>query len=159
MSELPRFTGPAQIRERIRLAAAIGMLASAALATGALGSLAEGSSLFPRPAAPDPQQANGWASPDRDQLDHLLDPAARLDLEVRAAEAAVARARAAINTSRQLNELDPALLSDLERRLALLGESPLDSVRRSYAPAPEPEPIDEKGRPHVRAIAPPPREL
>jgi hypothetical protein len=89
----------------------------------------------------------------------LLDHSARLELEVREAEQAVTRARAAISSARQLGSVDPALLLEFERRLGRLGESPLDSVRRTYGPPPDDDDLEQQRRSHLRAIAPVPRQL
>jgi hypothetical protein len=149
----PRFTGPTQARQRIRLAAALGVLAITAIGVGGLASLARGR---PDPgAATEPAGAARGTTPDPISL---LDHGARLELEVREAEQAVTRARAAISSARQLGTLDPALLLEFERRLEQLGESPLDSVRRAMGSPPD-EDVEQQRRPHLRAIAPAPRQL
>jgi hypothetical protein len=152
MSESPRFTGPDRVRQRIRLAAALGMLAAIALTIGGFASLAGSRPVLPRHGADAPSPTHPTTDPRE-----LLAPAARLELDVREAEAAVARARAGISKARQRDTVDPSVLEALERRLEHLGESPLDSVRRNYGPPPEP--VDSQDRPHVHAIASGPREL
>lgn len=154
MSELPQLGelgGPARVRQRMRLAAAIGMLAIAALATGGLASLAAGSPSLPiRTKTKAPVRA--WTTP---EANRLLDPTTRVEAQVHDAEQSVARARAAIRAAREAETVDPEVLTSLERRLEILGESALESVRRSYGPAPDP--VDD--RPHVRPLRASAREL
>jgi hypothetical protein len=167
----PRFTGPTQARQRIRLAAAIGFLAITAIGVGGLASLAG-----ERPEAGATIEPVGTARGSAPGPSSLLDHGARLELEVREAEQAVTRARAAISSARQLGNVDPALLLEFERRLERLGESPLDSVRRTYGStgsdgsmgsigsigsrgSPADEDRERQRRPHLRAIAPAPRQL
>jgi hypothetical protein len=86
---------------------------------------------------------------------NLFNHSVRLEHEVREAEQAVTRARAAISSARQLGTVDPALLLEFERRLELLGDSPLDVVRRRL----EPDVSLPEGRSHLRTIASDPRSL
>lgn len=159
----PRFSGSPQARQRIRLAAAIGFLAITAIGVGGLASLARGRpqpNAALEPAAPVLGSAPGPSD--------LLNHSARLEHEVREAEQAVTRARAAISSARQLGTVDQALLLEFERRLGRLGESPLDSVLRSYGlPLTQDEQAEQaeqdeqirQRRSHLRAIAPDPRQL
>ena len=151
MSDLPRFGGPARARQRMRLAAAIGMLAIAAIATGGLASLASGSPVIPRDADSAPP-TRAWATP---EAARLLDPRTRVEAQVRDAEDSVARARAAIRSAREAESVDPHVLDAYETRLDLLDETALESMRRSYAS--QPEPTDD--RPHVRKLQRSPRPL
>ncbi|HVH97133.1 MAG TPA: hypothetical protein VM869_00400, partial [Enhygromyxa sp.] len=75
---LPRFTGPAQARQRMRLIAALGMLAIAAITTGGLASLA---SSRPKPAdeEPPPRASPKAVTP---ELPPLFDPARRVEIQV-----------------------------------------------------------------------------
>jgi hypothetical protein len=114
-SALPRFTGPAQARQRIRLAAALGLLAIAALLTGGLASLAADRS--DTEASRDREQADTTPSGNHTQLPDLIDPASLVETRVDQAEHAVTRARAAIRSARQLGIVDPDRLDELEREL------------------------------------------
>ncbi|PRQ06845.1 hypothetical protein [Enhygromyxa salina] len=155
----PRFTGPARARPRVRLLTAVAVLAITAVGVGGLASLAQ-SRPAPRPAsaAVDPigtTPANGAPDPSR-----LIHHSARLEHEVREAEQAVTRARAAITSARRLGNVDPALLLEFDRRLERLGESPLESVRRSYESwGSSAEELERQGRSNLRSIATPARDL
>ena len=123
---LPRFSTSAEARGRLRLIAAVGMLALAALATGGIASLTQGSRAeSTAPPLPAELTSSSGGAP-------LLDPAARLERQVREAERGVERARSAIRRARQLGQIDRALLDELEARLELVGDSPLDSLRHTY---------------------------
>jgi hypothetical protein len=106
---LPRFDGPAQGRQRLRLVAAVGMLAVAALGIGGAASLA-------RLRAPADLESPEQASTTAEQPS-LIDPAGLVEARIEEAEAAVARARLAVRSARQLGVVDPRLLDDFERRL------------------------------------------
>jgi hypothetical protein len=160
MSELvparpPRFIGLTNGRAHLRLLAAVGILASAAIATGGL------ASLIAKPAAepePEPGRALGLVT----HAVATADGAIELELRVREAELAATRARTALHDARQLG-LDARELESFERRLEQLGVSPLEAVRRGYAPGGRPsgaqEHENEQRRAHLRAIASASREL
>ena len=122
-SSPPRYSAPDPSRQRLRLVAAVGLLACAALVVGGLVHLL--SDTRPEPAkAPATASASvsTTASPDpgptRDSLDVLV-------LEVERAEQAVGRARAALQRARARGDVDAAQLDWLERRLdALVGGVP-----------------------------------
>jgi DNA repair ATPase RecN len=164
MSEPPRFNGLAPARAHLRLVAAVGILASMAIATGALASL-----FTSAPAEPEP--TTGRALGLVTEMAATSDAMIELELRVREAELAAARARAALRNARQ-QDRDPRDLESFERRLEQLGSSPLESLRRGYAGSPadaalEEKPTNEgekpgendKRRAHLRAIAPSSREL
>lgn len=119
-SSPPRYSAPDPSRQRLRLVAAVGLLACSALVVGGLVHLL--SDTRPEPAqAPAPARASTAASPDpspsppRDSLDELV-------VEVERAEQAVARARAALQRARARGDVDATQLDWLERRLdALVG--------------------------------------
>lgn len=112
-SALPRFTGPAQARQRMRLIAALGMLAIAAITTGGLASLAS-----KRPAAPaEREQPRPSANAVTPELPTLFDPARRVEAQVEEAERAAERARAMIRSERERGLVDDRLLDALEHRL------------------------------------------
>ncbi|KIG17623.1 hypothetical protein DB30_02898 [Enhygromyxa salina] len=137
------------------------MLAVSAVGVGGLASLAQS-----RPApradstAVTPTVISGQnGAPDPTKLIHH---SARLEHEVREAEQAVTRARAAIASARQLGNVDPALLLEFEHRLERLGEGPIEAARRSYQGTqaePSPEELERRGRSNLRSIAPAPRQL
>lgn len=145
MTEPPRFTAPRGLGP-LRLVAAIGLLASAAIATGGLASLLSSDST--------PEPAPGESSSGLVSRTAKSDPTLEVELRVREAEAAAARARAALRGA----ALDPDERAAFEQRLDQLGTSPIESVRRDLAPR-----VDEREknetRPHLRAIASPSREL
>lgn len=112
-SSSPRFTGPEQARKRMRLLIALGMLVVAAVATATVANLsAERPSAKRRAkkAIPRPQAPNS-ATRER------LGPALVVEARVEQAESALAGARAAIRSARQLGVVDPQQLSDFQRRL------------------------------------------
>ena len=117
-SALPRFTGPAQARQRMRLIAALGMLAIAAITTGGLASLATNR---PRPTV---EEERPRASPKAStpELPTLFDPARRVEAQVEEAERAADRARAMIRSERQRGLVDDRLLDELEHRLDVIGD-------------------------------------
>lgn len=133
VSELPRFAGPAQARQRMRLAAAIGMLAIAAIATGGLASLAAGS-----PMLRDRGETKAGSPPPAPAPE--LDPATLAEQRVREAELAAARARAALGAARRAEHVDPATIEELERRVERLGERPLSPLGDASAQTGEREP-------------------
>ena len=92
----------------MRLVAALGILAIAALATGGLATLTANRSVRADAAAPT------GPSP---VLPHLLDPAHLVQDRVEQAEHAQTRARAALRSARQLGLVDPGQLDRLEHRL------------------------------------------
>jgi hypothetical protein len=170
MSEPVRFNGLQYGRAHVRLVAAVGILASAAIATGGLASL-----FASEPATPKVEAGPtlGLVSPTTPAADTTL----VLELRVREAELAAARARAALRNARQLGR-DEQELETYERRLEQLGMSPLESLRRGLGAGSdaqlEPDPFGEprlddrddgeqrherERRSHLRAIAPPARKL
>jgi DNA repair ATPase RecN len=163
MSEPPSFSGLAHGRAHLRLVAAVGILASIAIATGALASLFAG-------ASSEPETESGRALGLVTEMAATSDGMIELELRVREAELAAARARAALRNARQLDR-DPRDLESFEHRLEQLGSSPLESLRRGYAGSPGGEALDGKPsapsekdekderRSHLRAIASSPREL
>jgi hypothetical protein len=162
MSELvparpPRFNGLTNGRAHLRLLAAVGILASAAIATGGLASLIAKPAPEPEPE-PEPGRALGLVT----HAVATADGAIELELRVREAELAATRARTALHDARQLG-LDARELESFERRLEQLGVSPLEAVRRGYAPGGRPsgaqEHENEQRRAHLRAIASASREL
>jgi hypothetical protein len=114
---LPRFTGPAQARQRMRLIAALGMLAIAAITTGGLASLAAN-----RPPRPEREQRPA-SQASAAELPPLFDPAGRLEAQVQEAERATDQARAMIRSERQRGLVDERLLDALEQRLDALGDA------------------------------------
>jgi hypothetical protein len=160
MSEPPRFAGLSNGRAHLRLLAAVGILASAAIATGALASLfanAPSNTNSPRPSAalgePEPGPALGLVAQTLAAGDGMI----VLELRVREAELAAARARTALRNARQLGH-DDRDLESFERRLEQLGAaSPIEAVRRGYAPAAGD--VHNQRRAHLRAIASASREL
>jgi hypothetical protein len=175
MSEPPSFSGLAPGRAHLRLVAAVGILASIAIATGALASLFAGASSEPeserhRQGRRVPETESGRALGLVTEMAATSDGMIELELRVREAELAAARARTALRNARQLDR-DPRELESFEHRLEQLGTSPLESLRRGYAGSPggqaldgkpsAPSEKDEKDerRSHLRAIASSPREL
>jgi hypothetical protein len=135
MSEPPSFSGLAPGRAHLRLVAAVGILASIAIATGALASLFAG-------ARSEPESKPGRALGLVTEMAATGDGMIELELRVREAELAAARARAALRSARQRGG-DPRDLESFEHRLDQLGTSPLESLRRGYAAAPGDEALDE----------------
>lgn len=132
---LPRFSGPAQVRQRMRLVAALGILAIAALATGGLASLTA-----KRSDRADASKPTG-ASTLPNTLPGLLDPAHLVQDRVEQAERAQTRARAALRSARQLGLVDPAQLDQLERQL----ETSAASISSGSSGTPNPEGASEAG--------------
>lgn len=141
----PRYSAPDRSRQRIRLIAAIGLLASTAIAIGGLVGLFSADADAP----PGPSAAGGDATPGaepsssqalRNPLD-ALDSIDALILEVERAERAASQARVALRRARLLGHIDPEQLDWLERRLDALG-------RPSATPSPVPanSPIDARVR-------------
>jgi hypothetical protein len=152
MSEPPRFNGLHYGRAHVRLVAAVGILASAAIATGGLASLF---SSEPSPSKSETKPALGLMSP----TPAVADTTIELELRVREAELAAARARTALRNARQLGR-DERQLESYEQRLEQLGTNPLESVRRGFGAASDAQPEQQRERrPHLHAIASPPREL
>jgi hypothetical protein len=163
MSESSRFNGLTYGRAHLRLLAAVGILASAAIATGALASLFTAPPSSPEP---EPGRALGRMTETLATGDGVIE----LELRVREAELAAARARTALRKARQLGH-DPRDLESFETRLQQLGTSPLEAVRRGYAPlaggaalgSGDETVLENRGkdqrRAHLRAIASASREL
>jgi hypothetical protein len=145
MTEPPRFNGLARGRGHLRLVAAIGLLASASIATGGLASVISREST----SEPETEPALGLVS-----RTAKADPTIEVELRVREAEAAAARARAALRDA----ALDGDDRAAFEQRLDQLGTSPLESARRGYAP-PSNELDEAQRQPHLRAITSTSREL
>lgn len=103
----------------MRLIAALGMLAIAAITTGGLASLA---SNRPQPHEQPPQPQPQRAAPKANaaELPPLFDPAWRVEAEVEEAERAVQRARAMIRSERQRGVIDGRVLDGFEQRLDAL---------------------------------------
>jgi hypothetical protein len=149
MSEPPRFNSTASrpTRPSARLVVAIGILATAGIATGGL------ASVLSRETPPEPESGPGVGLVRQSAKG---DPRIELELRVREAEAAAARARAALRDA----TLDREERDAFERRLEQLGMGPLESVRRDYAPEPDFDEFEQAERqPHLHAIASPSREL
>jgi hypothetical protein len=87
----------------------------------------------------------------------LIDPTRAVEQRVQEAEHSVTEARAALRQARERGDVDPTVLDSLERRLGLLGESPVDRLRRELDPSPEPE--EPASEPHLRELSGPAREL
>jgi hypothetical protein len=121
MSEPLRFNG-LHGRTHVRLVAAVGILASAAIATGGLVSLFS--------SEPPPKSESRPARALVDPAAAAADTTIELELRVREAELAAARARTALRDARQLGR-DERELETYERRLEQLGTSAFESLRRS----------------------------
>lgn len=144
------------LRLNLRLVAAVGMLASAAIATGALVSL-----LSDDPASESKRETGsgpGLVDPTAAAADTQLE----LELRVREAELAAARARAALRDAREAGR-DERELESYERRLEQLGSSPIESLQRSLGASADgnlaARADQRERRSHLRAIASPSREL
>lgn len=152
MSEPPRFNGLHYGRAHVRLVAAVGILASAAIATGGLASL-----FTSEPSAPksETKASLGLVNPTAAGSDTTIE----LELRVREAELAAARARTALRNARQLGR-DERQLESYEHRLEQLGTSPLESLRRGFGATSDAQLEQERERrSHLHAIASPSREL
>ena len=109
----------------MRLAAALGLLAIAALATGGLASLTAGD----RGEADEQTDARSRGRATPAGTEHLIDPASLVEARVDEAEQAVIRARAALRSARQLGVVDRDRLDVLERQLdAAIGRRPSASA-------------------------------
>lgn len=118
----PRYSAPDPSRQRLRLVAAIGLLACTALVVGGLVHLLSDARPVVEPV-PTPTTASAPASPSPTAATH--DSLDTLVMEVERAERAVAQARAALQRARTRGEIDAAQLDWLERRLdALVGAAP-----------------------------------
>lgn len=107
---------PARARERMRLAAALGILAAVAIAAGGLASLATATPMLPNRRGAQRSAPNlGWAAPieasTRDEPRRAVEHA----------EAAAEQARAVLERARARGELDEATLSAYEARLQQIG--------------------------------------
>lgn len=118
-SALPRFNGPAQARQRLRLIAAIGMLAIAALTTGGLASLTAGRTLLPE----EERAPTKTSAPDR-RSSSAPDPVTELEARVQRAERELHEAQTALRSARRFGQIDPRLLDELERRLEQAASPP-----------------------------------
>lgn len=138
----PLYSAPDRSRQRVRLIAAIGMLASTAIAIGGLVALASADE--DRPGIPSAigGDAMRGAEPNADQSlrDRLytldsLDSIDALLREVERAEAAASSARAALRRARLRGNIDAEQLDWLERRLDALGTpSAIASPSPAYPP-------------------------
>ncbi|MFO7566223.1 MAG: hypothetical protein R6X02_26490 [Enhygromyxa sp.] len=135
-SALPRFTGPAQARQRLRLIAALGMLAIAALATGGLASLSAGG-----PVLRSKQRAQPPATSNEPRSAAPIDMSALIEEQVEQAERELREARAAIRAARRLGQVDERELVEFERRLERAAgqppraaADPLEEGRRGLLP-------------------------
>lgn len=155
MSEPLRFNGLHYGRAHVRLVAAVGILASAAIATGGLASLFSSEPPAPKSeTGPTLGLVNATAA---------SGTALELELRVREAELAADRARAALRNARQLGRNEQELES-YEQRLEQLGISPLESLRRDFGAASDAQDQfdarhQRERRSHLHAIAPPARDL
>ncbi|MFV8752767.1 hypothetical protein ACNOYE_19635 [Nannocystaceae bacterium ST9] len=127
----PRYSAPDRSRQRVRLVAAIGLLASTAIAVGGLVHLLPSRETPPaeptREPTATPTALRGELHPhdsnagSRDSLEDVI-------LEVERAERAVSSARAALRRARMLG-VDDEQLDWLERRLDALGGLPMPPSR------------------------------
>jgi hypothetical protein len=104
----------------MRLIAALGMLAIAAITTGGLASLA--ANRPPRAEAEQTERPSPRSS--AAELPPLFDPARRVEAQVEEAERAIKRARARIRSERERGLVDERLLDELELRLDAIGDVP-----------------------------------
>lgn len=137
---LPRFTGPAQARKRLRLVAAIGVLAITGVVAGALASLGERGPTPDTAARRAQPRATGAETPERRDL------AALVEIRVVEAEDAVDRAWAAVRSARQLGLGDPQLLDEFERRLEGLGGGGPSAASPVEPRSPQPPPSSKAPR-------------
>ena len=122
----PRYSAPDRSRQRIRLIAAIGLLASTAIAVGGLVGLLSSDEREPSAAVvggPPTPRAEPSPGAVRDPL-RTLDSIDALIVEVERAERAASSARAALRRARMLGHVDDQQLDWLERRLDALGRPP-----------------------------------
>jgi hypothetical protein len=128
----PRYSAPDRSRQRVRLIAAIGLLASTAIAIGGLVGLLSSDDEATIGTPGDAERASEPSS-----VETLRNPLSALDsidaliLEVERAERAASSARAALRRARVLGTIDTDQLDWLERRLDALG-------RTSGVPSPAP---------------------
>jgi hypothetical protein len=152
----PRYSAPDRSRQRVRLIAAIGLLASTALAIGGLVGLLEADEESPTvvggEAARKVEPSSSRSG--REPL-NPLDSRDALILEVERAERAASSARAALRRARAIGEVDVDQLDWLERRLDALGRpSAMPSTAPSHPPSDARAPSDPAG-----PFAQGPREL
>lgn len=140
-----RLKRPARARERLRLAAALGVLAALAIITGGLASLAVGSPVLER--APPPAAETSVL----DWIPNIeLSPRTQVEAELEQAEQALERARATLERAREQGSLSEEELEELELRI------------EAYAPYASPPASDESPAPsrfQRRSLAEPPRSL
>ena len=140
-----RLKRPARARERLRLAAALGVLAALAIITGGLASLAVGSPVLERAPAP---------ASEGSVLDWIpnieLSPRTQVEAELEQADQALERAREVVERARERGSLPEEELEELEQRID------------AYAPYTSP-PVsgNRPGPSHFqrRSLAEPPRSL
>jgi|SRR5690606_27174388 len=138
-SALPRFTGPAQARQRMRLIAALGMLAIAAITAGGLASLTAGRPVVrvDEPPATPPTTSSERRAP--------VDMAAMIEVQLEGAEHEVQSARAMIRMARRLGMVDDRQLEQYERRLDRIAGRPPEPVAAPSSPR-EPSAFDRRPR-------------
>jgi hypothetical protein len=124
----------------MRLIAAIGMIAIAALATGGLASLTA------RPAPRDAERVRPPKAQAAPRIASPIDATAMLEAQVEDAERELQKARAAIRAARLLGQVDGQLLDEFERRLERAAKqsastpAPALPVERSHEPIFAPQP-------------------
>jgi len=127
---LPRYSAPDRSRQRVRLIAALGLLAATAIGVGGLVHLLSKSSASPSPSTPTHEVEPSRRSEASTSASATPTPRAGFDSletlvgEVEQAERAVSSARAALRRARVLGGVDADQLDWLERRLDALGPSP-----------------------------------
>ncbi|NVB36838.1 hypothetical protein G6O69_03290 [Pseudenhygromyxa sp. WMMC2535] len=164
---LPRFSRSLELSSGLRLATALGVLAGVAIAAGVFGAL-----LSPKQAASQAEPVvHGWVG--GPQASEFLGAEARLDRRVREAEEAALAARAALSRARDA-KVDTLSIERYERRLDMLGISPVERLRQIYVSEPGPAPAnaeagaetnakagdgDEEHPPHIRPVVERTRDL
>lgn len=116
----PRYSAPDRSRQRVRLIAAIGLLASTAIAIGGLVHLFSAED-EPAGVSTPGEKSDASQSAERSAEQVPRDSLRPLLTEVERAERAVSSARAALRRARILGGVDPEQLDWLERRLDALG--------------------------------------
>jgi hypothetical protein len=139
----PHYSAPDRSRQRIRLIAAIGLLASTAIAIGGAVHLLSTQAEPAGASAPTPtRESTRSTEPSLERLPG--DSLSTLLTEIEQAERAVSSARASLRRARILGRVDPAQLDWLERRLDALGGSSaasgsfIDSHVTTQAASPRP---------------------
>ena len=132
MTSQARMKRPARARERIRLAAALGILAGVAIAAGGLASLLSGTPMLPNRSETDARPSPlDWVQPietttQRDETQRAVEQA----------ETAAAHAQAVVERAQARGELDPATASDYRDRLERLGRETETPAITSTRPKP-----------------------